>query len=299
MRRLFGTAFAVLVCAGALVGSASAANVFYVSTQALPLGPAGGSCTLPNFNTIQGAVLAAAPGDTIIVCDGVYFEQVTIDRDLTLFGSGNSVIAPPAGPLADAKDLVTVTLAAKVAMSGFVVSGPGPGLCGSIGAGVRVDGGATLDLSYSTIRDIRDNDPATSSFSGCQNGEGIRVGPRGGDNAGPGHATIDYVTALDYQKNGFTISGAGSTANIMNSTVRGAGPTTVIAQNGIQVSFGASATINTSTVRDHDYTPNTYFACGLLIVDAAGVNDDQNVYLDNEKDKCTALGRGGTTEGLP
>jgi hypothetical protein len=36
------------------------------------------------------------------------------------------------------------------------------------------------------------------------------------------------------------------------------------------------------------------------VFDANGVNDDKtNVYLNNEKDKCTALGRGGTYEGMP
>jgi hypothetical protein len=40
-------------------------------------------------------------------------------------------------------------------------------------------------------------------------------------------------------------------------------------------------------------------ACGLLIFNAAGVNDDNNAYLNNEKDKCTVDGRGGTYEGAP
>jgi hypothetical protein len=185
-------------------------------------------------------------------------------------------------------------------MSGFVVSGPGPSVCASISAGVRVRDDATLDLSSTTIRDIRDVDPAHSGgFSGCQNGEGLRVGARGGD-GGAGHATVDGVILVDYQKNGITVNGAGSTANIMNTTVRGAGATDVIAQNGIQVSNGAAATISTTTIRDHIYSPNTFFACGLLVFDANGVNDDKtNVYLNNEKDKCTALGRGGTYEGMP
>ncbi len=40
-------------------------------------------------------------------------------------------------------------------------------------------------------------------------------------------------------------------------------------------------------------------ACGLLWFDAAGVNDDTNVYLANERDKCGFNGRGGTYEGAP
>lgn len=37
-----------------------------------------------HFSSIQGAVNAANPGDTIKVCAGVYHEQVTIDKHLTL-----------------------------------------------------------------------------------------------------------------------------------------------------------------------------------------------------------------------
>jgi hypothetical protein len=43
------------------------------------------------------------------------------------------------------------------------------------------------------------------------------------------------------------------------------------------VSGGAAATVSTSTIRDNDYTPNSFFACSLLIFDANGVNDDTNV----------------------
>jgi len=38
-------------------------------------------------------------------------------------------------------------------------------------------------------------------------------------------------------------------------------------------------------------------ACGLLIIAAAGVNDPNNVYLNDQQNKCTANGRGGTFQG--
>jgi hypothetical protein len=74
------------------------------------------------------------------------------------------------------------------------------------------------------------------------------------------------------------------------------GQTAVIAQNGVQVSRGAAATVSTSTIRDNWYTPKTFVACGLLVFSANGVNDANNTYLNNEKDKCGG-GRGGTYEG--
>ena len=59
-----------------------------------------------------------------------------------------------------------------------------------------------------------------------------------------------------------------------NSTVSGAGPTAVIAQNGVQISAGAMGHISNSVIRNHDYTPNSFLACGLLFFDA-GVRADR------------------------
>ena len=283
------------MCAVCFAGSASAAgSTFYVA----PGAPAGFNlnCSFPATNSITAALTLATAGDTIVVCDGVYHEQIVVNKSVTLAGSGNAIIQPTA--LTGDQDAVTVTGATTSAtMYGFTVSGPGPGGCGSIQAGVRVRDGATLDLSLSQIRDIRDVGNNTPyPFSGCQNGEGIRVGARGGV-GGPGHATIDNVVVTHYQKNGITISGADTTARVTNTTVTGFGANTLIAQNGIQVSAGAAATISTSTIRDNDYTPKSFVACGLLWFDAAGVNDDTNVYLNNERDKCGFNGRGGSYEG--
>jgi hypothetical protein len=295
--RLISVLALALACAVCFVGSASAAgNTFYVA----PGAPAALNlnCSFPATNSINAALALASAGDTIVVCDGVYPEQVVVTKSVTLAGSGNAIIQPAA--LASDLDAVTVSGASTSArMSGFVVSGPGPGGCASIQAGVRVRDGATLDLSLSQIREIRDvGDNNPYPFSGCQNGEGIRVGARGGV-GGPGHATIDNVVVTHYQKNGITISGANTTARVTNTTVTGFGANTLIAQNGIQVSAGAAATISTSTIRDNDYTPKSFVACGLLWFDAAGVNDDTNVYLNNERDKCGFGGRGGSYEGAP
>lgn len=294
MERLLRTSLAL--CAVALIAplSALAATQYVAPGLSVPLNT---NCTTPGFNSIQAAVTASSPGDTIVVCDGVYEEKVSIARSLTLLGSGNSVIDAPSSPaqLGDLVEIVGKTTV--VTMSGFIVSGPGPSGCASIQAGIRVRDAATLDLSFSRITDIRDVEPSTGSFSGCQNGEGIRVGSRGGV-GGPGNATIDNVIVQDYQKNGITISGAGTTARVTNSTISGGGPTAVIAQNGVQISAGALGHVSNSVIRNHDYTPNSFFACGLLFFDAGGVDDDDNVYWGNEKDKCGALGRGGTYSGL-
>ena len=43
-------------------------------------------CPTPKFTTIQSAVDAAKPGDTIRVCAGTYVEQVSISKSLTIRG---------------------------------------------------------------------------------------------------------------------------------------------------------------------------------------------------------------------
>jgi hypothetical protein len=288
---------AMLLCGAAVAGTAAAATQ-YVSPEGVAL--TNTSCTFPGYNTIQAAVTASAPGDTIVVCDGVYNERVTVSKNLTLAGSGNATIKAPAGTAAG-DNVVQVDSAAIVTMTGLTVSGPVPaGGCGeAIGSGIAVFGGASLDLSNSAVRDIRLTPGGLAGLGGCQNGVGILVGRV--DNNPPlsevGHATIDHVVVSGYQKGGILVDNTGSTARITNTTVTGDGKTDVIAQNGIQVSRGAAATITTSTIRDNWYTPKSSVACGLFINDANGVNDANNVFLNNEKNKCTFSGRGGTYEG--
>ena len=69
-RGAFGSSFAVLIVAVVFAGLAA-------SDRALAAGK-DVNCGAGSFTTIQAAVDAAAPGDTIQVCNGVYAEQVTI-----------------------------------------------------------------------------------------------------------------------------------------------------------------------------------------------------------------------------
>ena len=64
----------------------------------------GVECPSPYSATIQAAVNAASPGDTILVCPGTYTEQVNVNKSVTVvegfetqqtpttFGVGNDVI---------------------------------------------------------------------------------------------------------------------------------------------------------------------------------------------------------------
>jgi hypothetical protein len=67
-----------------------------------------------------------------------------------------------------------------------------------------------------------------------------------------GHATLTDDSVSDYQKNGITVDGAGSSARILTTTVKGAGETTQIAQNGIQISDGALGSIKRSEIEGNE-----------------------------------------------
>jgi len=279
---------AALLCAAVFSSGAGAAGLTLYANP-----PGGLPCGFPSVVGIQNAVNSATAGDTVFVCPGVYHEQVTITKPLTLTGS--SAVIQPAVLLGDMNVVDVTGATTSVVMSGFTVAGPGPGGCNSIHTGIHVNGGASLDLSNTTVRDIQD-----TPFSGCQNGEGIRVGTaRGSATPDVGHATIDNVIVTHYQKNGIVVAGSNSTGKITNTTVTGVGRTPVIAQNGVEVVNGAAATLSTTTMRDNFYTGiQNVKACGLLIIAASGVNDDKtDVYLNDQQNKCTVTGRGGTYQG--
>jgi uncharacterized repeat protein (TIGR01451 family) len=202
------------------------------------------------FATINKALMSAATsGDTIMVAPGQYTEQLTISKSLTLTGAGQGtdptvdtiIKAPdPLTPDASGKQvIVEMNNMAMVTMSGFTVEGPetSGGNSGiGIDYGIFVIGGATLDLSATTVTAIHG-----AVAQGNQFGNAIGVGNSATSQIG--HATINNVIVTDYQKTGIRVDGAGTTATITNSTITGDGPITAIAQNGIQISRGAVAMV--------------------------------------------------------
>ena len=66
-----------------------------------------------------------------------------------------------------------------------------------------------------------------------------------------------------------------------------------IAQNGVQVSRGATATVDGNRIADNFYTGSAdAISCGLLLFEADGVKQKRNVFVANEQDLCN-FGRGG------
>ncbi len=203
----------------------------------------------PTYTTggIQDGVDFAAAGDTVEAVAGTYTEQVTVNKSLSLqgAGAGSSIIKAPGVLVGDANgsmNVVTITGGSvNVELSGVTVSGPGPSGCGSINIGIFVRDGANANIHDNAISDIRDE-----PLSGCQNGQGVWVGRNLFSTTGTATITNNVITG--YQKGGIVVDRTGSSATITGNTVTGVGATPSIAQNGIQVSRGAVASLSGNTI---------------------------------------------------
>ena len=138
--------------------------------------------------------------------------------------------------------------------------------------GVFVDGpGPAVDIEDTFVFGIAPN----QDLNGVQQGVGIRY------QGAPG--TVTRTQVGDYQKNGMVID-EGANVDVSDSDFRGKGPTTLIAQNGIQFSDGATGSAVDNVITEHDYTPKDTVAAGILLFNSrpADVRRHQNTYDDNE-----------------
>ncbi|MET4579180.1 right-handed parallel beta-helix repeat-containing protein [Ottowia thiooxydans] len=239
------------VCFGVLMFSAVQA----ATLQVQPGGTDTGNCqALPCQSIAYALSQAAASGDTLQVAAGTYVEQLTINKSVTVLGAGsastiirapavlatNPAISPGSGGQLTA--IVFVTGASTDAsMSDLQVRGPGPGSSGSIGYGVFVGGNARFTLDHTHITAIRDE-----PFANSQNGGGVRFGAPGTGQVGLGQVLDSVIDG--FQKNGVTVSNAGSHVTLRGNTITGTMPPPTIAQNGIQISGGAVALVEDNTI---------------------------------------------------
>lgn len=142
--------------------------------------------------------------------------------------------------------------------------------------------------------------------SGCQEGNAIEVRNFFPDEVLSSSSRVS-VTVSDnevhnYQKTGILVNG-NVEAVVARNLVVGDGPVDFIAQNGVQIGFGATALVSANSISGNNYTPTSFFSCGIIVVDADGVDRKQQDNLfppngapdENEKDVC-GFSKGGNYE---
>jgi hypothetical protein len=306
------TVMVILASASAAVLSAGA-----VSATLTPGFPAHCNAVVSSENladnAVQLALNHASPGQTVCVGPGTFPEQLSISKPVHLLGAGASqtILKPSAvtfntvdwdsangqsSSVACGSDLC-VPLAAIILVEN-TTGGPTTGVTiqslevnGSAGSSSIACGddyvGVDFQDSGGTLKGATVSDVASpvSSF-GCQEVSGAVYAYNGyyftGLTPSPSIAvTVSHTTVTGYQKNGITCDDPGETCTLAADTVVGIGPTTLTAQNGIQVAFGAVGHLTADMVANNAYTGPTsgldwygtgYQASGILLYQAGAGN---------------------------
>lgn len=127
--------------------------------------------------------------------------------------------------------------------------------------GVVVDGtsnNVTVDVQDSDIHDIGE-----TPLNGTQHGVGVYYTAF---ETGTASGKIDGNTIWNYQKGGIVANGQGTSVQVDDNTVSGQGPVDWIAQNGIQIGYGASAQVMRNDVSGNSYTGTSTVSGGIIVV---------------------------------
>jgi len=124
----------ILVGAVTIFGNVGAQTTRYVDDDYPPDDPLLGTT---HFTSVQSAIDYASSGDTIIVYDGTYYENVLVDKSVVL-NSGESAIIDGGGTGS------TVNISASnVELSGFEITGSGSG---------SADAGLKISSNHNTVK---------------------------------------------------------------------------------------------------------------------------------------------------
>jgi hypothetical protein len=130
--------------------------------------------------------------------------------------------------------------------------------------------GATGSVMDSEVVDIRRNQRVAGNPEGaprgCQEGHAIEV--RNRDASVQRAVELRRNQVRGYQKGGILVAGRVD-ATVADNTVMGSGPVAHLAQNGVQLSDGATGRVTGNQIADHSYTGGSDVASGILVAGGA------------------------------
>lgn len=272
-------------------------------------------------NAVQLAINAAKPGATICVGSvgtTIFPEQLTIAKPLTLLGlivnqntETVTTIQPttlattanglntgqcptntscPEAPIILVSGTMGVTIK-DMFIDGSMATGSVDSGCGAPSmVGIEVQDSSVNINSVAT-----ENTAQETSLFGCQSSAGLGINVESSA-SGNANVMVNNVVVSTYQKNGITCDDANTMCTIQQTSVGGIGQTTLTAQNGIQISDGATANINNVIVADNAYAPaeyptlncgnyatfTGYTASGILLFDSGKVTLSHNELDQND-----------------
>jgi len=265
-----------------------AATLFAFTTSAKQLHV----CPTATYTTIQSAVDAASPGDSIHICAATYVEQVSITKSLDIDAENGAIVMPSpmvtnASSLFDASPLavaIVISNTTDVSIDGLIVDGSNSGISA---CSPDLFGIAFLNASGSVRRTTVRGFKLAAALNGCQSGTGIFV------QSGEGQSSsvwIDGTSIHDFQKNGITANEVGTEVFVRGNFVTGLGPTTGAAQNGIQVGFGATGFVTGNTVSNTVYAPCTAVATCTNVATNILIEQSDGVTVANNNVSVSQVG---------
>ncbi len=237
-------------------------TLLFLALASAGLGAAATPCTFTTIGTTMTLDADCTTDTTIYIPNGY-----------TLNGNGKTITAiDPAG--GHFRGAVVKNQGAVANVTNLTVTASGlANVCDSGDDRLRgiLFEGASGSITNNKVLDINQGN------SGCQEGNGIEVrnAPFDGTHPNTQSVVITGNIVSDFQKNGITANGD-VYAIIRGNKVTGAGPVTYIAQNGIQMGYGATGQVRDNEVSLSWYQGANWTASGILIFEASGIMVQDN-----------------------
>lgn len=150
--------------------------------------------------------------------------------------------------------------------------------------GVFVDGvqagNTNVDVSNSTITRIGHHTGTDFTPNGSQGGVGVYYA--GFNTAGSVTGAITGNDIHDYQKGGVAVNGSKASVEVDSNAITGLPPVSYIAQNGIQLGYGATGEVKHNNVEGNWYTGDNWTSTGILVFESSNVTVEGNTVTGSQ-----------------